>query len=168
MVFHLGKDLMDEQRAAVGTLLLVGIAGFSWRSIEFNHNIAQMPFFVAAVWSIWQATVDRSTFWWVAAGICAALGFYAKLSMAVLLAPAVLWCLVDREARKSFATLGPWIAVIVFVILVLPLATWLASSEQGPLHYLAGRASIEGAKRAHSFGVKAGAALACRRFRSPL
>jgi 4-amino-4-deoxy-L-arabinose transferase-like glycosyltransferase len=88
MVFHLGKDLMDEQRAAVGTLLLVGIAGFSWRSIEFNHNIAQMPFFVAAVWSIWQATVDRSTFWWVAAGICAALGFYAKLSMAVLLAPA--------------------------------------------------------------------------------
>jgi 4-amino-4-deoxy-L-arabinose transferase-like glycosyltransferase len=41
LVFRLGKDLMDEQRAAVGTLLLVGIAYFSWRSIEFNHNVAQ-------------------------------------------------------------------------------------------------------------------------------
>jgi 4-amino-4-deoxy-L-arabinose transferase-like glycosyltransferase len=154
LVFRLGKDLMDEQSAAVGTLLLVGIAGFSWRSIEFNHNVAQMPFFVATVWSIWRATVERSAFWWVAAGICAALGFYAKLSMAILLVPAVLWCLVDREARKSFATPGPWVAVIVFAILVLPLAAWLASTELGPLHYLAGRASIGGAKRVDYLGAK--------------
>jgi hypothetical protein len=43
---------------------------------------------------------------------------------------------------------------MVFVILVLPLAAWLASTERGPLQYLAARASIEGAKHAHSFGAK--------------
>jgi hypothetical protein len=30
---------------------------------------------------------------------------------------------------------------------VSPLVAWLASNELGPLHYLAGRASLEGAKR---------------------
>jgi 4-amino-4-deoxy-L-arabinose transferase-like glycosyltransferase len=74
---------MDEPRAAIGMLRLVGVVGLSRRLIEFNHNFAQMPFFVAAVWSIWRATIERPTFWWLAAGICAALGFYAKLSTAV-------------------------------------------------------------------------------------
>src|SRR5262249_49808108 len=40
------------------------------------------------------------------------------------------------------------------VILVLPLAVWLATAERGPFQYAAARAPIEGAKRAHYFGVK--------------
>ena len=47
-VFLLGRDLMGPQRAAAGTLLLTGVAFYAWPTPEFNHNVAETPFWAAA------------------------------------------------------------------------------------------------------------------------
>ena len=47
-VYLLGCDLMGRQRAAAGTLLLTGIVYYSWPTPEFNHNVAQTPFWAGS------------------------------------------------------------------------------------------------------------------------
>jgi 4-amino-4-deoxy-L-arabinose transferase-like glycosyltransferase len=46
-VLALGRATISERRAAIGTMLLVGVYYFSVPSAEWNHNVAQMPAWAA-------------------------------------------------------------------------------------------------------------------------
>ena len=138
-VFLLGRDLLGPQRAAAGTLLLTGIAFYAWPTTEFNHNIAQMPFWAALPWALWRAVERNNVAWWVLAGVLAAGGIYAKLTFALLLITLIGWMLWDRDARRCLAAPGPWIGLAVLVALVAPLAQWLVAHHFAPLQYAASR-----------------------------
>src|ERR1700674_982348 len=71
-VYLLGRDLLGPRRAAAGTLLLTGIAFYAWPTTEFNHNVAQMPFWAALPWALWRAVERKSITWWALAGALAA------------------------------------------------------------------------------------------------
>jgi Dolichyl-phosphate-mannose-protein mannosyltransferase len=135
LLFLLGRDLLGPRRAAAGTLLLTGIAFYAWPSAQFNHNIAQMPFWAAVPWALWRAVDRRRVSWWVLAGALAAGGVYAKLSTVLLLLTLVAWLLWDRDARRCLATPGPWIGLAAFSALVVPLAHWLVVHDFAPLEH---------------------------------
>ena len=84
-VFLLGRDVMGPRRAAAGTLLLTGVAFFAWPTPEFNHNVAELPFWAGLPWALWRAVERRGIMWWVLAGALAAGGLYAKLTTALLI-----------------------------------------------------------------------------------
>jgi 4-amino-4-deoxy-L-arabinose transferase-like glycosyltransferase len=138
-VYLLGRDLLGPKRAAAGTLLLTGIAFYAWPTTEFNHNVAQMPFWAALPWALWRAAERKSIVWWALAGALAAGGIYAKLTTVLLLITLLGWMLWDRDARKSLATPGLWIGLIVFAALVAPLTQWLVAHDFAPLKYAASR-----------------------------
>jgi 4-amino-4-deoxy-L-arabinose transferase-like glycosyltransferase len=138
-VFLLGRLLIGAERAAAGTLLLTGVAFFAWPTPEFNHNIAEMPFWAAVPWALWLAVERRSAVWWLLVGAFAAAGLYAKLSTALLLLTAAGWILWDGRARQCLATPGPWLGLGAFLLLVAPLAHWLMIQDIGPLQYAAAR-----------------------------
>ena len=137
--FLLGRDMMDPQRAAAGTLLLTGIAFYAWPTPEFNHNVAEMPFWAGLPWALWRAVERRGIGWWALVGALAAGGLYAKLTTALLLATLAAWILWDARARQSLSTPGPWIGLAVFLALAAPLARWLLTHDVGPLQYAAAR-----------------------------
>jgi len=139
-VYLLGRDLLGPPRAAAGVLLMCGIAFYAWPTTEFNHNVAEMPFWAAASWAMWRAVESQRRVWWVLLGAFAAAGMYAKLTTGLLLVTLSGWMLWDREARQRLVTLGPWIAVLTFAVLVLPLAQWLLAHEFWPLRYGVDRA----------------------------
>lgn len=139
LVFLLGRDLLGPQRAAAGTLLLTGIFYYSWPTPEFNHNIAQLPFWAGTAWALWRAVERRSALWWALAGAFAAGGLYAKLATVLLLAAAAAWILLDVRARGCLATAGPWIGLGVFLALAAPLGLWMARHGFVQLDYLAQR-----------------------------
>lgn len=142
-VFLLGRNLMDEQRAAAGTLLLSGVIYFNWVSPEFNHNVIQMPLWAGFAWALWRAT-DRATIgWWLLAAFLAALGMYAKLSTALILIAGGTWILVDEKSRQLLRTRGPWLGLALFALLASPLVFWLIESDFLSLHY-ASRRALEG------------------------
>lgn len=141
LVFLLGRDLMGPERAAAGTLLLVGVAYYAWPTPEFNHNIAEMPFWAGVAWALWRAVERRAAGWWMLAGAIAAGGLYAKLSTAVLLAAAAGWLLLDRKARPALATAGPWIGLATFAVIAAPIALWLLGDAGEPPAYAAHRAA---------------------------
>ena len=138
-VFLLGRDLMGPRRAAAGTLLLTGVAFFAWPTPEFNHNVAEIPFWAALPWALWRAVERRGILWWALVGALAAGGLYAKLTTALLLLTLAGWIVWDERARQSLATPGPWIGLAVFAMLAAPLALWLVAHDFAPLRYAAGR-----------------------------
>lgn len=138
-VFLLGRDMVGAERAAAGTLLLTGVVYFSWPTVEFNHNVAEMPFWAALPWALWRA-VERGGHWrWVLVGGLAAGGLYAKLTTALLLVSLAGWILWDARARGCLATPGPWLGLVVFAGVAAPLAIWLVAHNFAPLRYAAGR-----------------------------
>ena len=120
--FLLGRDLTGPRRAAAGTLLLTGIAFYAWPTPEFNHNVAEMPFWAGLPWALWRAVERRGLGWWALVGALAAGGLYAKLTTALLLVTLAAWILWDERARQCLATPGPWLGLAVFAALAAPLA----------------------------------------------
>jgi 4-amino-4-deoxy-L-arabinose transferase-like glycosyltransferase len=151
LVFLLGRDLMGPERAAAGTLLLTGVAFYAWPTPEFNHNIAEMPFWAALPLALWRAVERRSALWWALAGAAAAAGLYAKLSTAVLIATAAGWIICDARARSCLATWRPWLGLALFVALVAPLGAWLIAHDFAPLTYAASRTAQRGVSELYQF-----------------
>lgn len=141
LVFAIGRRLLDAERAAAGTLLLTGVLYFSWVTPEFNHNVLQMPFWVALILCLLAARSSGSTLAWVGVGAIGAIGLYAKLSTAILLATAAIFILVDRDCRRQIATLGPWLGLATFALLASPLVHWLLRTDFAAFDYASTRAS---------------------------
>lgn len=139
LVFLLGRDMMGSERAAAGTLLLTGIAYYAWPTPEFNHNVAETPFWAALPFALWRAVERRSILWWAIAGAAAAGGMYAKFTTALLLATAAAWIVLDARARQALMTPGPWLGLAVFAVLIAPLMLWLVTHDFAPLKYAAHR-----------------------------
>lgn len=144
-VFLLGREPLGEKRALAGTLLLTACYYFGWHTPEFNHDIISMPFWAATSLALWRAAETGRPMWWIILGLVAAGSVYCKLSAAVLLAAAGTWMLIDARARSRFATPGPWLALVVFAVVVAPLAYWLAG---GGLQMIAEYAVARGQKHA--------------------
>ncbi len=142
--YLLGREFMTQDKASVGVLLLSGIAFYAWPTVEFNHNIAQMPFWTAIPYLLWRAVQTQRLTWWVFVGLAAGSSFYAKFSSGLLLAVLAIWMLHDPAARLSFRTFGVWLAAGIAVVMVAPLALWLFAHEFAPVAYAASRAAREG------------------------
>jgi len=140
-VFMLGRETMDSRRALAGTLMLTGVYFFSWVTPEFNHNVAQMPLWALVMLMLWRATTHGKLIDWLLLGVFGGLSLWAKYSSAVLLVVAAAWILSDAQGRKRILTLGPWLALIVFALVVAPQILWLAEHDFGPFAYAARRAS---------------------------
>ncbi len=149
-VFLLGREMMDAERAAAGTLLLTGVGYFMWPTVEFNHDIAEMTLWTATSWALWRAVERNGIFHWMLAGALAAASFYAKLTAALLALAMAAWLLWDGRARRSLTTPRPWVGLAVFVAVVWPLAAWLVEHDFLPLHYAVGR--LEGPRGDHILG----------------
>jgi 4-amino-4-deoxy-L-arabinose transferase-like glycosyltransferase len=147
VVYCLGRDLMDAPRAAAGAISLMAVEYLSWMSPQFNHNIAQLPFWVGSIWCVWravEATSGRQGYshpflWWAALGLVSGAGLYSKLSHGMILLIIAGWMLFDPTARRTLLTPGPWLAVAVCAVVVAPLLHWLIAHDFQPLTYAAGR-----------------------------
>lgn len=137
--YLLARDLINERVATAAVLSLLGVEYFSWRSIEFNHTIAQMPFWVGAALCAWRAVDRGALVWWLALGLVAALGLYAKLSNAMLLIVIAGWILATPKGRATLKTAWPWLGAAVFAVMCAPLLHWLVTSDFQSLAYASAR-----------------------------
>jgi 4-amino-4-deoxy-L-arabinose transferase-like glycosyltransferase len=126
LVFLLGRPMLGDERALVGTMLLAACYYFGWHTPEFNQDIVEMPLWAGVCFTLWRATESNRLGYWVGLGAFAAAAVYGKLSAGVLLVAAALWLLTDARARKTIQSPGPWIALLIFALLLAPLIDWLA------------------------------------------
>jgi len=148
-VFLLGRDLLDRGAALLGTLLLPAVSVLTVGALKYNHNIVQLPLWVAFGFGLWRASSSDRLFWWVFTAAVAALGIYAKFTMVLVIAFGFLWMVLDGEARARFRSRTVYIALLVFVVLLLPLAVALGATDFGSIAWVSQESASRGLSGPH-------------------
>jgi Dolichyl-phosphate-mannose-protein mannosyltransferase len=130
-VYLLGREMTTQRSAMLGAVLLCTLGHFTWFTPQYNSNIASMPFWAGFAWALWLARRDGTLLRWILVGIFGAGVVACKVSGGILLLIAAAYALVDPRLRAQLATAGPWLAALIFVVMVTPLA--LEISDQGYL-----------------------------------
>lgn len=127
-IYWLGREIMSP--AAGLFMVVMSSVGFILfpMGYEFNPNTAQLPFCAALPILTWVATRDNKVHQWIFVGAAAGLALLAKYSSVIILISCVVAILATRSGRERFFSKGPWLALLVCIIVILPHI--IASSSQ--------------------------------------
>lgn len=141
-IYQLGRLLMDPIRAAAGTILMVGAYYFTVPTLEFNHNVIQLPLWSAAV-LLYAHLRQKPHSWllWLGLGALGGFGLYGKYTFAVLLIILFCFSLFERPTRAMFKTARPYVSVALAVAVFSPHLIWLVQHDFEPFTYALERSS---------------------------
>lgn len=134
-VWQTGRRMMSETAALVGVMLLESIVYYNFTSTEFNPNVLQLPFWALIALTFHRAVKDNSFKNWLLLGVWSAGGLYSKYSTGLLLLTLMLFLAVQPLARQRLKTIGPYLALIVTVLIFLPHLIWLKNHDFLPFTY---------------------------------
>ncbi len=141
-VFLAARALIGGLGALLAVLIIDGLHYLNYTAAKFNHDVIQLPFWALAGLAWHRALRGRQLSDWLLLGLAVGMSLWAKYFVVVLVAPMLVFALVDREARKVLATPGPWIAVAVALIVAAPHVVWLIKTDFLPLAYAEHRAVL--------------------------
>ena len=126
-VFMLGRAIVGMRHAVLAVLLMGGIAAFTIPSVDFGPEILAAPFWALALLHYWRAAGEGRRGYWFLLAIDLGLLLLTSYAGLILLALLATFTLGTR-ARRAFLHSEPWIALLLFAIVVFPHALWLAKS----------------------------------------
>ncbi len=124
----MARRLVGPVGALVAILIIDGLHYFTFTAPKFNHDVVQLPFWALAGYSYWAALRHGRIAHWLLLGFAIGMALWAKYFVVVLVAPLALFALLDRDARRSLATPGPWIAAAAAVVVMAPHLLWLVQN----------------------------------------
>jgi hypothetical protein len=126
---------------ALIVVLVTGVASrYTWMTLEFNHNAVVLPCFSLGVLCFYRALTTRASRWWALTGVCLGLGVLAKYTIVTLGVSMLLFLIADPRARQAARGRGPWIALGVATLILVPHLVWLIAHGFPTIAYAAGRA----------------------------
>jgi 4-amino-4-deoxy-L-arabinose transferase-like glycosyltransferase len=141
LVWATARPLVGTVGALVAVLILDGMHYFHYTAVKFNHDVLQLPLWALAGYAFHAALKRGRMIDWVWLGLAIGISLWAKYFVVVLAAPLALFLLIDRDARKALATLGPWIALVLAALIMLPHLVWLVGNDFLPFAYASARAA---------------------------
>lgn len=139
-VFILGRNLTGATGALIAVLIIDGLHYFTFTAPKFNHDVVQLPFWALAGYAYWAALRRGRMAHWLLLGFAIGMALWSKYFVVVLAAPLALFALADRDARKAFATPGPYVAAAMALIVMAPHLVWLVANDFLPFAYADARA----------------------------
>lgn len=143
LVYRLGREILPRERAVLGTALLMGVVYYSWPTLEFNHNIAQLPVWAGIIYALYLATTRNRLRDWLLFGLLAGLGMLVKYTVAILLLVALLYSLLPGR-RRLWLGKGPWLGILLACLIFLPNLLWLVQNDWLPFAYASTRSAQAG------------------------
>ena len=149
LVWKLAIRIVDPLRALVAVMSLEGVIYFNFTSLEFNHNVVQMPIWALLGLLGHYAYREGRLLDWFKLGVAAWLGILAKYSTVLMLAVLLAVFFSDREKRGKLLTVGPWLAILTAAILLVPHLVALAHINFAPFSFPLERAAAPATLWAH-------------------
>ncbi|WP_028605366.1 glycosyltransferase family 39 protein [Ottowia thiooxydans] len=142
LVWLTGCRLTSPERSFLGVVLTMGVVHYSRSTVEFNHNVAQIPVWAALGYCLLAALQDGRRWQWLLLGVVAGIGMLTKYSVGFLLLCQALYLVLSSE-RRVFLKPGPWLALGAMLVVLAPHVYWLWQSNWLPMEYVGARASGE-------------------------
>jgi Dolichyl-phosphate-mannose-protein mannosyltransferase len=142
VIFMAARPLTGALGALVSVLILDGLHYLNYTSAKFNHDVIQLPFWALAGFALHRGLRGKRMADWVLLGLAVGISLWAKYFVVVLVAPMAVFMLVDREARASLRTPGPYIAAAIALIVMAPHLIWLVRNDFLPFAYAEHRAVL--------------------------
>ena len=139
-VFALARPLAGPRGALAAVLIVDGLHYFNYTAVKFNHDVIQLPFWALAGFAFHRALRGNELRHWLLLGLAVGLSLWAKYFVLVLALPLALFVLIDRDARRSLATPGPYVAAAAALVVMAPHLVWLVQNDFLPLAYAEHRA----------------------------
>jgi len=139
-VFLTARALVGPLGALAAVLIVDGLHYLNYTSAKFNHDVIQLPFWALAGVAFHRALRGRQNADWLLLGLAVGISLWAKYFVAVLAIPLALFVFTDRNARKTLATPGPYIAIAAALVTMAPHLIWLVKSDFLPFTYAEHRA----------------------------
>jgi 4-amino-4-deoxy-L-arabinose transferase-like glycosyltransferase len=140
LVWLTAIPLAGERGALVAALIADGLHYLNYTSVKFNHDVIQLPLWALAGLAFHRALRGGWLGHWLLLGVAVGMALWAKYFVVVLAAPLALFVFFDREARKTLATPGPYVAAAVALITAAPHIVWLVQNDFLPFAYAEHRA----------------------------
>src|SRR6266481_7300519 len=140
-VWLTARELVGAVGALVAVLVLDGLHYFHFTAAKFNHDVIELPLWALAGYAVHAALRRGRMIHWLLLGAALGLSLWAKYFVVVLAAPLALFLLLDRDARPALATPGPWIALVVALVILTPHLVWLVRNDFLPFAYASARAA---------------------------
>src|SRR6202167_564702 len=129
LVFVTARSIVGAAGALVAVLIVDGLHYFQYTAVKFNHDVVQLPFWALAGYAFHAALKRGGIGYWLLLGVAFGGALWAKYFVVVLAAPYALFMLFDAKARRAFATPGPWLALVVALLVAAPPAGVLAQAH---------------------------------------
>jgi Dolichyl-phosphate-mannose-protein mannosyltransferase len=113
-----------------------------YTAAKFNHDVIQLPLWALAGYAFHAGLKRGRALDWIWLGLVIGLALWAKYFVVVLAIPLALFLLADRDARKALATPGPWIALAVALLVIVPHVVWLVRNDFLPFAYANARSVL--------------------------
>ena len=139
-VYRAARPLVGTLGALTAVFIIDGLHYLNYTSAKFNHDVVQLPFWAMAGFAFHRALRGRQTMDWLLLGLAVGLSLWAIYFVAVLAIPLALFVLIDRDARKTLGTPGPYIAIAAALITMAPHLVWLVRNDFLPFAYAEHRA----------------------------
>jgi 4-amino-4-deoxy-L-arabinose transferase-like glycosyltransferase len=140
-VWATARPLVGAAGALVAVLILDGLHYFHFTAAKFNHDVIQLPLWALAGYAFHAGLRRGRMRDWALLGLMLGLALWAKYFVVVLAVPMALLLLVDRDARRALATPGPWIALVLALVVTAPHLVWLVRNDFLPFAYASARAA---------------------------
>jgi 4-amino-4-deoxy-L-arabinose transferase-like glycosyltransferase len=141
LVFATARPLVGTVGALTAVLIIDGMHYFQYTAVKFNHDVVQLPFWALAGYAFHAALKRGRLGHWALLGVAFGGALWAKYFVIILAVPYMLFALLDRQARPALATPGPWLALIVALVVASPHLVWLFHTDFLPFAYASHRAT---------------------------
>lgn len=141
-VWAMARPIAGPQGALAAVLIADGLHYLNYTAAKFNHDVIQLPFWGMAGFALHRALRGGGLIHWCPLGAAVGLALWAKYFAVMLAAPIVLFMLLDGDARKTLATPGPWLALIVALAVMAPHLVWLVQNDFLPFGHVSARAAM--------------------------
>ena len=142
---------LGKLKALVSILLLEGIYYYNFTSPEFNSNVSLLPLWAWTAYVFFRALKRESLLHWAMFGVMMGLCVLSKYASFVLGAVFVAYLFMTPHGRSWLKRPGPYLSMVIFVLVIFPHVKWVLAHEGQTLMYLAGRSGSEALAWWHRF-----------------
>jgi 4-amino-4-deoxy-L-arabinose transferase-like glycosyltransferase len=130
-VFALGREIVGVHHATMAVLLMVGIAVFTVPTPDFGPAILAMPLTAFAIVNFWYAVGEGRRGQWFILALEVGVLLLTSYAGLILFALMLVFVVTSKRGRAALATIEPWIASVIIVVVVFPHLIWLDAAGGG-------------------------------------